>query len=288
MKSVTFWQCVKGAWRDGWRFAKHRPWLALAVFAIAWLAPYAEAVLPPDTLPPFRFVTYVPIGAFELMRAAVFPALVVQAVHFLLLERRRAQAEAEMLAVSPAWRYGLLGYGMVVLFVAIVAAVVSLAVGAVLVQAHLWPTLSINVNGLIGASAIVAIGLGFFVCGRLSLLTTHVAAGGNLRLRDAWRDSRGHCWSIWFTQMIALLPVFAVTGAVVFFDDAARRHGFADFMALLGALAAVSGVCVSAACSCWLYTRYAGVLTGRTLPTQAAAEAHRNAYAFEPEATASA
>ncbi|QGZ66686.1 hypothetical protein [Paraburkholderia acidisoli] len=286
MESVTFWQCVKGAWRDGWRFAMHRPVFTLAVFAMAWLAPYAETVLPPDSIPPFRFMTWLPLGAFELIRAAMFPVLVVQAVHYLLIEQR--DAHAELPDHRHALRYGVLAYGMVVLFLAIIAAGISLAVGAVLVQAHFWPAVWIDVTQFIVASAIMAVVVALFVCGRLSLLTTHVAAGGRLRLRDAWIDTRGHCLSIWFTQMAALLPVIVVASLAIYFADTARRHGFADATTCVLALAAVCGVCVSAACSCWLYTRYAAVLMGRAAPAQAPVEAHRAAFEFEREAAASA
>lgn len=289
MKSVTFWECVKGAWRDGWRFASRRPWLALVVLAIAWLAPYAEAALLPDPVPPLRLVTYLPLGVFELIRAAVFPALAVDAIRFLLLERRLTPAGDDAPAGGAAWRYGVLAYGMIVLFLAIVAAGVSLAVGAVLLQAHYWPAVSINVTALIGGCAIVSIGVAFFVCGRLSLATTHVAAGGALRLRDAWADTRGHCWSVWLTQLLALLPVLAAAGAVCYFGGEARRHGLAPLMEPAGAFVAVCGACVSAACSSWLYARYAGALAGRALPASTASGLHRNAaYVFEPEATASA
>lgn len=255
MEAITFRQCVKGAWRDGWRYVRHRPALVAAMFAMAWLAPFAETALRPDRIPPFRVVTWIPLGMFELAETVLFSLLTVQAVRFVLLDSR--EADAEPLFGRNYWRY--LGLACVLyLFIAFVA-VLGLALWAAVAFAltkH-QPDLSSLVRIAKGPSILLIIGIAFFIWLRFSLLSTHVAIGGAVRVRATWSDTRGHCWSLLLTSMVAALPMMVVSGAMALGEVAARQHGLGGVDAFGRAIANVGTFCISAACSAWLYRRYA-------------------------------
>ncbi|RKP49337.1 hypothetical protein D7S89_11245 [Trinickia fusca] len=97
---------------------------------------------------------------------------------------------------------------------------------------------------------------------RASLVFTHIAIGNTIQWRAAWQDSRGHFWSITLTYLIAMLPLIAV--ALVFvagYELALRDMIGAAYQAQLIALGAavwMYATCsLHAACSAWLYRRYA-------------------------------
>lgn len=261
MESITFGQCVKGAWRDGWRYVRYQPWLVLAVLVMAWFAPFVEAALRPNALPPFRFIAYVPLGIFELLQIALCSALTVQAVRFVLLGRHAA--DAEPLISRNYWRYLGFTYGLILLALACMAAAAALAFGVVILLALFHIDYPVLVPILMGGGVAAAGVAGFFLGIRLSLLSTHMAIGGAVRFRETWADTRGHCWSIGLTQTIATLPMFAVAYAVVSPRLAMAHHGLAAVGAFGGALAGVGAVCAGAACSAWLYLRYASALARR-------------------------
>ncbi|WP_069263787.1 hypothetical protein [Paraburkholderia nodosa] len=58
MESIILGQCVKGAWRDGWRYFRHHPVFAVLLLPYAWLSSSAVNTLSPDRTPPFRLLTY--------------------------------------------------------------------------------------------------------------------------------------------------------------------------------------------------------------------------------------
>jgi hypothetical protein len=104
--------------------------------------------------------------------------------------------------------------------------------------------------------ALIALGICWFVLTRLSLLHTHVAIGGTLRIREVWTDTRGHCWSICLIQLCAGVPTFAVH-ALVAASGLASLHTFGTPATALSDLGALY---IGAPCSAWLYRRYANTL----------------------------
>jgi hypothetical protein len=264
MESITFEKCVKGAWRDGCRYVRHRPALVAVIFVIAWLAPFVETVLRPDKLPPFRLIAYIPLGAFELFKLALFSVLTVQAVRFVLLGK--PEADAEPLISRNYWRYLGFACGLLLLFLAIVAIAMVLAFGVVFLLARHHIRSPILVPIVVGGSGLIAAGIGMFLGARLSLLCTQVAIGGAARVRDSWIDTRGHCWSIWMTLTVTVVPLLAVSRVVVASEAVAQQHSLAGVVAFGGALAEAAGLCVGAACSAWLYRRYARVHLPSPMP----------------------
>ncbi|MFP6562041.1 hypothetical protein WJ542_27630 [Paraburkholderia sp. B3] len=262
MEAIGFGQCVKGAWRDGWRYVQHRPGLVTLMFVLVWMASFVEGVLKPDRRPPFRVITYVPLGAFELVKIALLATLTVHALRFVLLGAR--EADSEPLFGRNYWRYLGLIYVLCLFVLALAAIGFGLGAGVVWLLAarhHLGSP--ILIPALIGLGMLVAMCVGFFLLMRLSLLSTHVAIGGGMRIRAAWADTRGHCWSIWLTQMAATLPMLAVSGVAMLCEVAARRHGIGGINAISGAIVGIASVFVSAGCGAWLYLRYAAALAAQ-------------------------
>ena len=268
MESVTFHQCVKGAWRDSWRYLQHQPAMALSFLLGAWLSQWIEAVLVPDRTLPFRLITYVPLGVFELLKIALFSVLTIQAMRFVLLEKREV-VEAPFFA-SSYWRYLGITFGMALVLMIIVILGIALGIGrgstfaviamlAFSLQRH---GVAVLVPVVMGASVAVAVCAGGFLLGRFSLLSTHAAIGGAVRVRDAWADTHGHYWSIVLTQFGALVPVLVVWLLLTALQATARRHGLGAMNGLGAALVYVGTLCVGAACSAWLYRRYANALCG--------------------------
>jgi hypothetical protein len=262
MQAISFGQCVKGAWRDGWRYVQHRPGLVTLMLVLVWMATFVESVLRPDQRPPFRFITYVPLGAFELVKLALLSTLTVHALRFVLLGAR--EADSEPLFSRHYWRYLGLTLVVVVLVLASVAVGLGLGAGIVwLLAVEHRPGLPILIPVVVGLCMFLALGTGCFLLTRLSLLLTHVAIGGALRIRATWADTRGHCWSLWLTQVVAMLPMMAVSGVAMLFEVAAQRHGVGGFNAIAGSIVGVASVFVGAGCSAWLYLRYAASLAAQ-------------------------
>lgn len=276
MESITLGQCVKGAWRDGWRYLRHRPVFAILLALYAWLSSLAVNALRPDRTPPFRLLTYVPLGVFELMDSALFALLIMHAIRFVLLETDSTNAQP--ISGPSYWRFLGCTYGLTMLALMLVglgmALTMALYLGLTILLAHPLTTATTQfpveariLISIVGAAfVLIGAGISCFVLTRLSLLHTHVAIGGTLRIREGWTDTRGHCWSIWSIQFCAGLPTFAASTVVAASDLASRHHGLASlntlnaFGALATALPAFGALYIGAPCSAWLYRRYANAL----------------------------
>ncbi|PTB22691.1 hypothetical protein C9I57_02730 [Trinickia symbiotica] len=114
------------------------------------------------------------------------------------------------------------------------------------------------------AIACVVFLLAFFVCARFSLLFCHVASGGKIRWRAAWHDTRGHCWRIVTSQFLTGLPVpLAIVVAFFmarFWVVTLAPESLPYVFSLGQSLMLVIALIVGAACSCWLYRRFAATL----------------------------
>jgi hypothetical protein len=279
MESITLGQCVKGAWRDGWRYFRHRPAFAVLLLPYAWLSSSAMNALRPDRTPPFRLLTYVPLGVFTLLESALFSLLIIHAIRFVLLDNDSANAQP--ISGPSYWRYLGCTWGLAMLapvLVCLALALVGLALAlCVALMIGLDPTTKAAiVQHPVEARLLIMIvsaglvlfagGISCFVLTRLSLLHTHVAIGGSLRIREVWTDTRGHCWSLWLTQWCAGLPTLAVWGLVAAYELASRHQGLASlntlntFSAPTTTLSAFGALYVGAPCSAWLYRRYANTL----------------------------
>ncbi|WP_321962866.1 hypothetical protein [Paraburkholderia sp. J7] len=272
MESITFGQCVKGAWRDGWRYLRFRPALAIFLLLYAWLSSFVVNALRPDSTPPFRLLTYAPLGVFALLESAVFTLLIMHAIRFVLLETGSTNAQpisgpSYWRSFGCTWGFALLA---LVLWCLAMALYVGLMIWLTLVSKTTIARLPVEARVLIpivgAAFALIGGGISCFVLTRLSLLHTHVAIGGTLKIRDVWADTRGHFWSIWSTQFCAGLPALAGWIMVAAYELASRRQGLASLSALntfgmpANALTVFGSLYLGAPCSAWLYRRYANAV----------------------------
>jgi hypothetical protein len=102
-----------------------------------------------------------------------------------------------------------------------------------------------------------------FVIIRLSLIYPAVSLGSRLTLRAAWKDSRGHFWSIVGVGFVAYLPllliwivVLVVVGPKLLMDSLQGSTAFAIGFAFVNAVFMV----LAASVLSWLYRRYANEL----------------------------
>ncbi|MCP3723368.1 hypothetical protein M3I53_09505 [Paraburkholderia sp. CNPSo 3272] len=282
MESITFAQCVEGAWRDGWRYLCHRPAFAVLLLPYAWLSSFAVNALRPDRTPPFRLLTYVPLGVFTLLENSLFSLLIIHAIRFVLLDNDSANAQP--ISGPSYWRYlgctwglAMLAPVLACLVLALVCLALALYVGviialdptgkAAIVQHPVEVRLLIMIVG--GGLVLFAGGISCFVLTRLSLLHTHVAIGGTVRIREVWTDTRGHCWSIWLIQLCVGLPTLAASVLVAASGLGTRHPGLASLNIpnLLGtALATFGALYLGAPCSAWLYRRYGNSLRASPAP----------------------
>ncbi|WP_395063070.1 hypothetical protein [Paraburkholderia silvatlantica] len=239
--------------------------------------------LRPDRTPPFRLLTYVPLGVFALMDSALFALLIMHAIRFVLLDNDSTNAQP--ISVPNYWRFLGCTWGLAILALMLVclATMLFCLAMALYVGLMIWLAHTANIViaqhpaevriliPVVGAGLVLfSGGVTCFVLTRLSLLHTHVAIGGTLRIRDVWTDTRGHCWSIWLIQWCAGLPTLAAWALVAAWELASRRQGLASlstlntFNAPTTALSAFGALYVSAPCSAWLYRRYATTLKAST------------------------
>lgn len=258
MQTISFGECVAGAWRDAWNMALQRP-LFIAVCTTAIFFTRFIQVTLGDLPAPHSMSVMLMIGALWLLKLLLTNAVVVQAMRYVLLGDEATATDA--LAGRDYWRYCGLTYGLVmVMIVAVVAGTVLVATASRLLGIHghgraLYMTSACTI-------AIAAI----WVNARLCLLSSHVAIGRPLSWRAAWRDTHGHAMTIigtWLTIALTLcVAAVLIMGIATLIAHALRdgRHGpvieFAQILVL------VASLIISGAGSGWIYRRYAlGLVT---------------------------
>jgi hypothetical protein len=106
------------------------------------------------------------------------------------------------------------------------------------------------------------VGSGIFVRVRLILFYTNTAAGGDIQWRTAWYDTQGHFWAMLAFFILILLPFTIVSGLIVIYLPHVFKNLNADGLPhdlwiLVCAIIHVIAAVANAACSTWLYRRFA-------------------------------
>lgn len=198
-----------------------------------------------------------------LLQGIVIAALAVQVIRFTMLSDV-VLPDAIPKPPMRLWDAGFRRYFL--LFLLLVAGYVAVAI-AVLVM---WAvarfsdldtgstyalTLTVAVLALCGAS---------YVSARLALLFPFVAAGGRMRWRAAWKDSRGHFWFISMATLVTLLPVLASAVVLAAVAQLAMPTGASDDLSIpllvLQTLVTLLYTATTATCSVWLYRKLAVAL----------------------------
>lgn len=258
METITFGQCFKGAWKDAVCATRARPGVALVALALLLLVNYAQlaaaALSVPGAMPGHGRAGLIAVSALcALLKMAITFGLPVFVMRHTVLGA--AIARQRKYFDRAFWRY----FGLSVLF-----GVGVLIVIAIMVAAGVIARQGFGVSGrafvALWMLAGIVIGL---VCGfvgvRFSLLFCHAAIGGRIAWRAAWHDTRSHFWSISMTQLVTSLPLIgAVIVVIVGVFLYGRTGGNFAYAKVVGdACWTYVGTCVSAACSGWLYRRYA-------------------------------
>jgi hypothetical protein len=252
MPTITFTQCIEGAWRDAWGFAWRHPLFIVACFA----GIYFIGIVQNDIHRPYPPSGLLALAALWLLRALLMSAVAVQTLRYVLLGD---EAVAHTFSGRAYWRYCGLTYGLaigMVLAAGVVALLVGIAFRAAGVHAHERATFAVV--------ACVIVMLMVWVHLRLSLLPSHIAIGRPLLWRAAWRDTRGNGWSIAVTYLaigLTLAGVGLVVGVIGAAFGVALGEGVHGSISIFTrSILLVPAMSVSSAASAWIYRRYAAEL----------------------------
>ncbi|HEY1997779.1 hypothetical protein [Paraburkholderia sp.] len=253
MEQLTFGACVKKSWSSAWQAIMQMPGLFLGMCIV-----YACSTLLSDSLHPAspgagqidaaaRTGHVLVKVLLALLQFVAYAVLNIKVYRFVLLGERAFPLIP--LGGQPLGRYVAFSFG-------IALGMLVLMMPAVL---FIRPLLLIGV--LIGAVMLIVC---MFVMGRLSLLYPSIALGSPIALRAAWRDTRGHFWSLFSVWLIAYMPLMLVWIVLT-----AALGGPKMLAASMQGtpLIAVGMVLINAVCTvltssslAWLYRRYANAL----------------------------
>ncbi|SIO33316.1 hypothetical protein [Paraburkholderia phenazinium] len=254
MEQLTFGTCVRNSWISTWQAIVQMPGWFLGVFAVI-------ACL---TLLSGSF-QYVPSGGAELDAAArashalgsmvfsilqlvIYCCLTIKVHRFVLL----GEGTQPLLPLGgkPLGRFALISVGLTL-------GIVVLSIALVLLVRE------IRSGGIVLVGAVVMLAY-MFAMVRLSLLYPAVSLGGALTLRAAWKDSRGHFWSIFGVVFVSYLPLLIVW--IILLEVLGPRmlltslQGASTVFAIGLAFVNTGFIVLAASALSWLYRRYANEL----------------------------
>jgi len=262
-------ECFKGAWRDTGRTLLKMPVLIFVIFALMLatecirdrLQIASQPALDAGAMSPGKSVLVLFSFGMFILTMVVSSILSVRVIRYSLF------------GDTPRSRDGALGRYMTLLLIAfggILVFVLALVFAtAVLIHAMKsgGATRDLKYGVLItyGVVYLLALCLIIFVWTRLSLLFPHTAAGGKIRWRSAWQDTRGHFWVMIATFGLTTLPIMIVSVVLAYVRLYALRQldvsGLTyDISTFLSTAATVLSMVTAATCSAWVYRRFAAEL----------------------------
>ncbi|MDM8357322.1 hypothetical protein [Pandoraea communis] len=262
MEPITFKQCFKGAWRDGFNALRNRPLLCLTI-AIVLLVTSALgvsfkqlALTAAQTGEPAVFRLRLALMSFGvvLVNIVTFSVLAVHVVRYTVLGPDAAR-QAHWYG-RDLWRY-LWTSIQICVSLAVVWFVAAFCVAFALRAAGRND--SYAALGTFFVLLMCALG---FVLIRVSLIFPQIGAGRSKRWRAAWQDSRGHFWVMFGTTLGTILPLI-IAGVIVTILFAVVLHfSPAATTVVLGTLIlqtalSIAWVAVATSVSGWLYHRFA-------------------------------
>ncbi|VVD94210.1 hypothetical protein PEP31012_01761 [Pandoraea eparura] len=265
MDPITFKQCFKGAWRDGFNALRQRPWLCLAI-AVVFLVTAGLSIsldqlarTASQTGEPAIYRLRIALMSFGVFFAnlVAFSVLVIHVFRYTILGPEAARQGRWY--GRDLWRYL---WASTQIFVAFAGVWLVIALGAALA---LRATGHSNSYAGLATFCVLLICALAYVLVRVSLIFAQIGAGRSKRWRAAWRDSRGHFWSMFGTMIGTVLPLM-IAGGVVSALFAALLHVMpaaktaALGMLVLQTVLSVMWIAVSTGTSAWLYRRFASEL----------------------------
>lgn len=253
MEQLSFGTCVKNSWISTWQAIVRMPGLFLGAFAILACTavltgpfhpvPSQDADLDVAAKIGHTFLT----GAFSVLQLVVYGCVTIKVNRFVLL----GEGVHPLLPLGgkPLGRYALISVGLMVSMIAL-ALVLVLGMHRV------------RTGGVVLIAMLLLLAY-LFVIIRLSLLYPALSLGSRLTLGAAWKDSRGHFWSMVGIGSVAYLPLMIVWIVVIeVFGGSMLTAGTQGSTAFAIGLAFVNALFMVLAASVlsWLYRRYANEL----------------------------
>ncbi|SUA93259.1 hypothetical protein [Pandoraea pulmonicola] len=265
MEQITFKQCFKGAWRDGFDALRSRPILCLSI-AVIVLVMFALGVslkslaleMAHDGTPAGpRIRLGLTSFAVMIVNVVAFTVLALHVYRYVILGPQAAR-EAHWYG-RDLWRYL---WTVIQIFVGMAVVWVVLVVLAVLAMRSTGRTTSFALLGTF--FVLLFCGL-IYVLVRVQLIYGQIAAGRSKRWRAAWRDSHGHFWAMFGTTLVSVLPLVVVgivltilfRLALVLMPDATLVV-FGSLV--LQTLLSVAWIAVAIGSAAWVYRRFANEL----------------------------
>ncbi|VVD84055.1 hypothetical protein PCA20602_01279 [Pandoraea capi] len=262
MEPITFKQCFKGAWIDGFNALRSRPLLCVSVAVVILvssalgisLKQLSQAAAQNGDTAGYRFNLALTSLGVAFVNTVAVAILSVHVLRYVVLGPEAARQAPWM--GRDVWRYLWLTLQIVIGGV-IVGFVPAFLIGLALGLAKSTNALALMATFLVlVACAVIFIGV------RVSLIYGQIAAGRSKRWRAAWQDSRGHFWSMFGTALAAILPLFAVGLVLTLLLGLTIKLMPDVTVAVLGSLMlktvfTVVWVAVGCGVAGWLYHRYA-------------------------------
>lgn len=255
MEQLSFGTCVKNSWISTWQAIVQMPGLFLGAFAILACTtvltgpfqnlPSQGAELDAAARTSHAFLSM----AFSVLQLVVYGCVTIKVNRFVLL----GEGTQPLLPLGgkPLGRYALVSLVLLIGMVALTLVLVLLM--------HQIRTPAVALLAMLVFLAYI------FVIIRLSLLYPALSLGSRLKLSAAWKDSRGHFWSMvgigsvaYVPLMIAWIIVLEMFGRRVLIAGTQGSTAFAIGLAFVNALFMV----LAASVLSWLYRRYANELLG--------------------------
>lgn len=253
MQQMTFMECVKRAWASAGQALTRMPALVLGTFVayavLGWLGLAGRPVPGEGDLPSAGLVLAANLAS--ILNALVYFWFTLKIYRFVLLDERTTPLMGS--AAKPLAR--IVGLGLVLMLALMVLALAF------------WLVLRPRHEGGVSFLALVVGAIWVFITVRLSLLYPALAIGGRFAFGAAWRDSRGHFWSMLGVACVAALPLIAC-GAVALIalgltgvtpDTVQTPAGFTA-LAIGQSVVNIAFAMLTATAFAWLYRRYANEL----------------------------
>lgn len=251
MQQLTFGACVKKGWISSWQAVTQMPWLFLGVCAVLACTsllgrphPVTTAADGVDAMA--RLGQGLQPLVWSALQLVVGGTLTIKVHRFVLLGE--GVQPLVPLNGKPLGRYALVSLTVVL------SMLVFAALGYLVMRA-------VRLGVLIYLPMLV---IYLFVTMRLILLYPSIALGSRFALRAAWKDSRGHVWSMIGVGFVTYLPLFVLSAIFLVFAgpkmQAAQQTQTVAVIAIAQALLNAVFIVFAAASLSWLYRRYASEL----------------------------
>lgn len=252
---MTFMECVKRAWASAWEALTRMPALVLGTFvayaALGWLGLAGRPIPGEGEAPSAGLVLAANLAS--LLNALVYVWFMLKVYRFVLLGERATPLMAS--GAKPFARIVGLGFVMMLALLGIAAA--------------FWLVLRPQHEGGVAFLSLIVGAIWVFVGVRLSLLYPSLAIGGRFALGAAWRDSRGHFWSVLGVSCVAALPLLACgvvaligLGIAGVTPESVQTPAWVTVLAIGQSAVNVVFALLTSAALAWLYRRYANELAG--------------------------